>query len=166
MIRNGRNGIFQCFLSWTLAVWGGVRRRRTQAPPDAADEAWVFRWFVLATAKSENHPAIGSGARPPWPKGSAGRWRGSPRTSGPTSCTKPRRAPTASRSSRPVRRPTGSPARTVQTRAAWFGGSPNPTLGAVSRPRDGAGPGFTHQIALIAKLAWGRCALGWKRLLP
>ena len=46
----------------------------------------------------------------------------------------------ACRSSRPVRRPTRSPARTVRTATAWFGGSPDPTIGAVSRPRDGAGP--------------------------
>ena len=57
--------------SWTLALLRDVKRRRTSAPPAAAEEAWVFRRFVLATAKSENRPAIGSGSRPPRPKGSA-----------------------------------------------------------------------------------------------
>src|SRR5215217_3013106 len=85
-------------------------RRKLLMPPNVAVGGGIVKCNVaLAIAKSENRPAIGSGARPPRPKGSAGRWRGSPRTSGPTSCTKPRRAPIASRSSRPVRRPTGSP---------------------------------------------------------
>jgi hypothetical protein len=36
------------------------------------------------------------------------------------------------------------------------------------RLREGAAfllPGFTHQIALVAKPAWQRCASGWKLLL-
>ena len=90
---------FHAFIvSWTLALSGRIKRRRTSARPGAAGEASVFRRFVRVPAKSDNRPATGSGSPPPLPRGSAGRQRGSPKTSGPASCTRPRRAPRASRS--------------------------------------------------------------------
>ncbi len=57
-------------LSSSLAVSSAVRRRKTSAQPNAAEEAWGFRRFVRVHAKSDNRPATGSGLPPPLPRGS------------------------------------------------------------------------------------------------
>src|SRR3954447_6121939 len=90
----------QAELSWTLALSDRIKQRRTSARPGAAGGVAVFLRFVRVPAKSDNRPATGSGSPPPRPRGSAGRQRGSPKTSAPASCTRRRRAPRASRPSR------------------------------------------------------------------